>query len=292
MRYSQFLAALRKHRLPAWIGLILYACAVTFPHQNVQDVAGQIATKITHKRLYEISAGIALLLGLAVTWLFARKLSGQVARRSLYAFWILSFALMAGTWRLLMANNTELVHFPQYFPEGTALLAITLSPMESMAWVAIFGGLDEAFQYIFLMHGRPVSLDFNDIYMDLGGAAAGILFAMAWMRVEPRVHSLEWKRIVLRPGVLALAAILTAAIALLISGKLVIYDTAGTSNHWFAVSRLKTTSFWYFNPVIFGPHHFHELAPLEGVVLILATIAVYSLLDRKLKIISNPVEPR
>src|SRR3984893_7726863 len=203
---SRFLAALQKHKVWGWTGLILYACAVTFPHQNVQDIVGQVATKITHKRLYQVSAAIALTQGLVLTLLFFRKLSGQTARRWLAAFWILSFALMAGTWRLLVANNTELVHFPQYFPEGMALVALTLSPVESMAWLALFGGLDEAYQYIYLSGGRPVSLDFNDIYMDLAGGAAGIIFAMACLRCEVRTVSREswrelWKRILSRPGV-------------------------------------------------------------------------------------------
>ena len=266
-RLSRFLAALQKYRVWGWAGLILYACAVTFPHQNVQDIVGQLAAKYTHKRLYQVSATIALIEGLVLTLLFVRSLSGQIGRRWLAAFWLLSFALMAGTWRLLVANNTELVHFPQYFPEGMALVALTLSPVESMAWLALFGGLDEAYQYVYLMSGRAVSLDFNDIYMDLVGGAAGIIFALACLRCEVRTGSREswrdlWKRILCRPGVLVILGVLLAAIALLTSGKMLVYETPGAPSHWFAVSRLKTTSFWYFNPVIFGPNHFHEMAPV------------------------------
>ena len=265
--FSRFLAGMQVHRAWGWTGLILYACAVTFPHQSVQDIVAQLAIEITHKRLYQISATIAVIEGLVLTWLFIRSLSGQTGRRRLAAFWVLSFALMAGTWRLLIANNTELVHFPQYFPEGIALLALTLSPVESMAWLTLFGGLDEAFQYVFLMRGRPVSLDFNDIYMDLVGGAAGIVFAMACLDRELRTSLREswrdlWKRILCRPGVLVILGILLAGIALLASGKMLLYEAPAAPSHWFAVSRLKTTSFWYFNPVIFGPNHFHEMAPV------------------------------
>ncbi len=98
---------------------------------------------------------------------------------------------MVGTWRLFMANNTELVHFPQYFPEGMALLALTLSPVESLAWITLFGGLDEAYQYIYLTNGRATSLGFNDIYMDEIGGAAGIIFAMVCLRYEPPASSPE-----------------------------------------------------------------------------------------------------
>jgi hypothetical protein len=294
---SRFLAALHRHRVWGWVALILYACAVTFPHQNVQDIVGQLATKYSHKRLYQVSATIALIEGVALTWLFIRSVSGQIGRRWLAAFWVLSFALMGGTWRLLTANNTELVHFPQYFPEGMALLALTLSPVESMTWLTLFGGLDEAYQYIYLSHGRPVSLDFNDIYMDLVGGAAGIIFAMACLRSEPRTSSGEsgrelWKRILSRPGVLVILGILLACVGLWMSGKLLIYEVPGAPSHWFAVSRLKTASFWYFNPITFGPNHFHEMAPVEGMLLILATIALYALLDRKLRIVPKPAIER
>jgi hypothetical protein len=296
-RLSRFLAGMHRHSVWGWTGLILYACAVTFPHQNVQDIVAQLAAKYSHKRLYQVSATLALIEGVALTFLFIRRLSGQAERRWLAAFWVVSFALMAGTWRLLTANNTELVHFPQYFPEGMTLLALTLSPVESMAWLTLFGGLDEAFQYIYLMHGRPVSLDFNDIYMDLVGGAAGIIFAMACLRCEARTSAREswrelWKRILSRPGVLVILGILLAGAGLWMSGKVLIYETPGAPSHWFAVSRLKTTSFWYFNPVIFGPNHFHEMAPLEGMLLILATIAVYALLDRKLRVAPKPAMER
>ena len=122
---------------------------------------------------------------------------------------------MAGIWSVLTANNTELVHFPQYFPEGMALAALTLSPVESLAWLTLLGGLDEDFQYVFLMHGRPVSLDFNDIYMDLIGGAAGVVFAMAWLRWDLLSSSLEsWRdwlrRTLATPGVLAIFGILLA----------------------------------------------------------------------------------
>ena len=194
---SRFLAALERHKAWGWTGLILYACAVTFPHQNVQDIVGQLATKITHKRLYQGTAAIVLSMGFVLTILFFRRLSGQTGRRRLATFWILTLLLMVGTWRLLIANNTELVHFPQYFPEGMALVALTASPVESMAWLSLFGGLDEDFQYVFLMRGRPVSLDFNDIYMDLMGGAAGIVFAMAFSTLpgwDPRINARErWR---------------------------------------------------------------------------------------------------
>ena len=288
---SQLLAATHEHKVRGWVGFILYAFAVTFPHQPVQDVLSRFTDRFGREPLYQISITAALVLGAALTLLFVRGLRGQTERKRLAALWALCFALMVGVWRLMMANSTELAHFPQYFPEGIALLALTLSPAESMAWVTLFGWLDEGYQYVYLTHGRATLLDFNDIYMDQIGGAVGIIFAMALLRSEerPRESWLNfWKGLLRRPGVIAVLGVLAVGIALLMSGKLLVYELPGAPAHWFALSRLKTESFWYSQPMILGPHIFHELMPPEGVLLLLTTIALCALLDRRFRILAKP----
>src|SRR5262249_16215042 len=149
---QKFLLWIHRHPRCAWLMLAAYAVVVTFPHENVQYYVNEIAIRISHKRLYQTSAAIALMEGGALTLILLRRVRGQAARRILVAYWVLTIALIFGTCRLLTANNVELVHYPQYVPEGAILLAITLSPLESMAWVAILGGLDECFQYWDLMN--------------------------------------------------------------------------------------------------------------------------------------------
>jgi hypothetical protein len=262
---------------------------VTFPHQQVQNVVGQWGRQFTLKRVYQGSVTIAVIEALVLTFLFVRAIRGQTDRRWLMAYWLLSFALMIGTWRLFTANNTELVHYPQYFPEGVALLALTLSPAESLAWIAIFGGLDEAYQYTYLVAGRPLPFDFNDVYMDLAGGAAGVIFAIAvlgWTRKSERRESIG--KFLKKPGIALLLGIVITGLLLLASGKMLLYEAEGSASHWFSLSRLETPTFWYFSPNILGPHHFHELSPAEGTILILATIALYGLLDRTLAISPGP----
>jgi hypothetical protein len=288
----RFLATIQSHKAWGWTGLCVYACAVTFPHQQVQDVVGHLAERITLKRLYQASVALALIEGVTLTALFfvyARHLQGKGPRRWLTSYWLLSFAVMVATWRLFTANNTELVHYPQYFPEGVALLALTLSAADSMAWITLFAAFDEGFQYVFLMRGRAAPFDFNDVYMDLAGAAAGIVFAMAVLGCERPITDRSWtKRILTKPGIILNLAIVVSGIALWASGKMALYDAPGSSDYWFSLSRLSTPTFWYFSPVILGPHHFHELSPVEGPILILSTIALFALLDRNLRI-SSPI---
>jgi hypothetical protein len=280
---------IRRHPRSAWAGVIAYAASVTFPHENVQFIVNEIANTISHKRLYQVSASVTLILGVLLTWVLFRRLARQPQRRLLGSFWILTIVLIWCTWRFGTANNVELVHYPQYVPEGMALLALTLSPAESMAWIALFGGLDECFQYWHLSAGKPVPYDFNDIYMDLLGGAAGVLLAMVFFRCEPRSKpSTPWKEILLRQGVIVILGIVTVGIVLWSLGLMMLYNETNPNSHiagWFTLSRIRMPTFW-FQVVANGPNKYHTLSPVEGPLLILLTIGLYSVLDRRVKISS------
>jgi hypothetical protein len=277
--FREFLLAIHRRPRWGWIGLVLYAAAVTFPHEQVQYIVNEIANWMSHKRLYQLSAAILLLQGALLTFFVSKRIAGQPARRMLATFWILTIALIWCTWRFFTANNVELVHYPQYVPEGMALLALTLSPAESLAWIALFGGLDECFQYWDLMGAKKVPFDFNDVYMDLLGGAAGVVLAMVILRCDRRTIKASWKNILLRPGVVMILSLVAIGIVLWSCGLMVLYDDAN-AGHWFALSRVRMPTFW-FQVIANGPNKYHTLSPIEGPILILATIALYATLDRR-----------
>ena len=254
---------------------------MTFPHEQVQLVVGKISFYTGLRGLYRISAGIAIAIGLALTLVLMKRLIGRPERRLVIAYWFVTLVLILGTWRVLTANNTELVHYPQYVPEGMALVALTLSPVESMAWIAIFGGLDEGFQYAFLTTGRAVPFDFNDIYMDLLGGAAGILLGVAFLSAE-RTKG-RWKRILTRPGVAAVMGLVSMGVLLWELGLMRLHDDKANPHYWFSLSHSDPSMPWFFQRA-WATGKFHELLPVEGPILILATIAAYGLLDRRVRI--------
>jgi hypothetical protein len=278
------LAAIHSHPRWSWAGLIAYAAAVTFPHENVQWLVNEVAIRITHRRLYEVSAAITVVEAVWLTWILVRRLRGQTARRTVAAFWIVTLALIWCTWRVLTANNVELVHYPQYIPEGMALVALTLSPAESMAWIALFGGLDECFQYWVLANGRPVPFDFNDVYMDLLGGAAGVLLAMAFLDCDSRDDgSRDARRIWKRPGVIVILAVTAVGILLWSLGLMLLFEDKSNPHYWFALSRFASPAFWFQVPAN-GPDKYHTLSPVEGPILILGTIGLYASIDRQARI--------
>jgi hypothetical protein len=281
---SRLLRAIHSHRFWGWLALLAYAAAVTFPHENVQWLMNQIAIRISHHRLYQWSAGIALTEALLLTLIAVWRLRAQETRLPLASFWILTLALIAFTRWAFTANDLELVHYPQYIPEGVALAALTLSPPESLAWIVIFGGLDECFQYAVLSRLRPAPYDFNDVFMDLLGGALGVLLGMVFLRCIRRDPSDPpdpplWKR----PGIAAILGILATGILLWASGLMLLFEDKTDTRHWFSLSRFHAPTFWFQVPTN-GPERYHTLSPIEGPILILATIALYAFVARRVRI--------
>jgi ABC-type Co2+ transport system permease subunit len=157
-------------------------------------------------------------------------------------------------------------------------MAVTLSPLESLSWIIITGGLDECFQYWYLHNGWAVPYDFNDVFMDFAGGALGVIFAMAFLRVERR----DRQRISFGPATATLAAIVTAGVVLFATGKLLLYKNEALP-YWIALSRLRVPGFWFFDET-WGPKVFHTLTPVEGPILLLAALGFYAVLDVRLQI--------
>ena len=270
------LSAIHRHRRWSWIAFLVYAAAATFPHENVQWAVNEFQIWLGGiKILYRLSGGIALALAAVFSALLLRAPRQPQTRRS-RLLWFAVIGSIFGAWATLTANNVELVHYPQYFPEGIALMALTLSPAEALAWIVIFGGLDEGYQYWVLSHGRPTLLDFNDIYMDLLGGAAGIVFATAFLngvRLAARrpVFAL-WKR----SGIFALLSLSMLGVALWAAGLMAIVEDKNNPRYWFALGRFRAPSFWA-QIVANGPNRYHTLTPSEGMILIWAAIALFAL---------------
>ena len=263
--------------------LLLYAALVTFPHEQVQTLVGNVAKLMGRANLYRWAGIIGIVSAAAVTAVFVPELRRQKQRRMIAAYLAGTFLLIFAAWSLLTANNTELVHYPQYFVPGAVLMVLTLSPLESLAWITVVGGLDEGYQFWVLHKGWGVPFDFNDVTMDFLGGALGVVFAMAFLRSETSARTTGGflKTVFSKPGAAALTAICVAAMLLFAGGKMLLYKDDANQHYWFALSRLHPKSFWFFDDT-WGPKTFHTLSPVEGPILLLLMLALYGFLDWKL----------
>lgn len=254
--------------------LLAYTPAVIFPHENVQTLLAQAIQPIGLRAFYALAAiiGAAWLVTLSI--ILWRRLQTHAARGPLTAYWVLTMSLMLGAWQLLSVNNSELVHFPQYAISGFLLMLLTRHVTDTLCWITIAGSLDEGYQYAVLHGDWGIPFDFNDVFLDLAGGAAGCLLATAFLRAVPATRPHFRKA-----GIVALTAIVAAGLVLMPFGKVVAYQDENT-HHWIALSRLRPKGFWFFDAT-WGPRRIHTLSPLEGPLLLAATLAVYSLLDRR-----------
>jgi energy-coupling factor transporter transmembrane protein EcfT len=278
---SRFFLWLRRHPRLGWTILLVYAAAVTFPHEEVQTLVGVLAKRMGRANLYRMAAGTSLILGCAFTVIFVLQLRRHRFRRLISVYWVATVLLIFAAWNMLTANNTELVHYPQYFVPGFVLMAVTLSPLESLAWITITGGLDECYQYWALHGGWGVPYDFNDICMDLLGGALGVVFAAAFLTCLSRPAGRLPREAFVKPGTALLAAIGASGAILFAFGKMLLYEDKQNTVYWFALSRLRPQRFWFFDET-WGPKTFHTLSPLEGPVVLIAVLGFYAFLDRKL----------
>ncbi len=269
-----------RHRFWFWPVLAIYAVAVTLPHAKVQWLVNEFAIRYGHPALYRLSAAIVVALGLAFTALAMRALRGQPQAGLVAGLWFLTMLLITGAWAGLMGNNVELVHYPQYFPEGVVLGALTLSPVDAIAWVVFFGGIDEAYQFWVLPRSRVSLYDFNDIYMDLLGGAAGVVWALAFLRAARRGKPASFLELWKRPGPVLIASFAAAGGLLCSLGLVLVVENRADKRHWFALGDFQAPSFWA-HVLENGPKHYHTLTPLEGVILIFGTIALYGALTRR-----------
>lgn len=283
---SRLFLWLRQHPRSGWVFLLLYAPIVTFPHEQVQTVVGELAKWTGRANLYRLAAGLGIAIVAALTLALLPAMRRHAFRGLIAAYWAATLLLIVATWAMLTANNTELVHYPQYFVPGVVLMVLTLSPLESLAWIAITGGLDECFQYWGMHAGWGIPFDFNDIFMDLLGGALGVVFALAFLRCDGSTRPAFGpflRRTFSKPGAALVLAILLSAPVLYATGKMLLYEDKQNTSYWFALSRLPSQPFWFFDET-WGPKTFHTLSPLEGPVLLIAALALYGLLDRKLTI--------
>jgi len=282
------LCRLRQRPELGWLLVVVYSAVVTLPHQPIQDFVSWLVKELGRANVYRIAAMVWLLIGGALTWQLAALYKKTITEHGAFGLvaklWLLTFILIAGTWAILTVNNTELVHYPQYLPTGILVMALTGSPIETLAWVTLFAGIDEGFQYAYLHSGWGVPFDFNDIYMDLLGGALGMLLAAVILgpkKTKPGKAAKNWlQSLFRRPGVLVQLSIVFLSLVLLAGGHLALYDEHSDPRHWFVMSRKIPNSFWFFDET-WGPRTIHTLSPIEGPILIALTIAAYSVLDRR-----------
>lgn len=165
-----------------WFAFISFFLASIFFHLKVSNfLVTPIATPFGDITLINHTTAISwvVLCALAL-FLFVQASAGK-KRIATFLYWTLWIITVIFTDKFLLYKGIEYIHYPQY-----AILAIFLTfcldPRREnfligkiLFWITTLGILDEMNQYFFLCSSYGDYLDFNDFYLNLQGAMAGVL---------------------------------------------------------------------------------------------------------------------
>jgi len=182
-----------------WLVFIAYYLACVLLHLYISNLifVNPIATPFGS---FKVSAYMGTLgktaLFLLALYLAFRCLAGA-CRLVTISYWSIWLVPVLMTSRFLLFHPNEYTHYPQY-----AILAILLalcidSDRSKVPWARILfwtttlGVLDEMNQYFFLCRAYGDYLDFNDMFMNLQGAQAGLLLFYGFRHVPKRHTELK-----------------------------------------------------------------------------------------------------
>ena len=189
---------------------------------------------------------------------------------------LFTLATIAVAFNYLVVVNIEIIHLVQY-----AILAILLFPAigsygATIGWATLLGAADEAWQHFYLAPLKSNYYDFNDILLDLLGAALGLVM------IKSSVKNLEIQA--KRAGTAMTSLLLTTAvIALLLAvafaTDLIHYYTPEkeAACRW-VIIRAPQTSFW---TTVHPNVTFHVMQPLEGLIVLAMLLFYYQGLDNQ-----------
>ncbi len=261
---------------------VVYLVANILMHDLVQAIAKWIQDALTTQRtnlLVTVMACVTLALAVA---LIPRKLANASGGRIILFYCGATAALVAITYTTLFMVNTESIHFPQY-----AILAMIVFPLaprfgETVLLVTLMGAIDEAHQYWVLNRHVEHYMDFNDIILNLEGAAIGVLLLAVLAPAKPTNHSASTYSLstfLKSPAVLVTGVVAAVAALLAITGCIGLYNESGA---WIVLRKIgPPTEFWmhtYWNKTC------HVLMPIEGVGALALLTAFYVSLDFRLQL--------
>ena len=251
--------------------IVAYYLLVVLPHEQVGIWIAKTLDQPYGRDRYNL---IILVLGLLVLvgyslpiWKGIQQLKEGKSR--VYFSLIMTLLFVIISFNMLLVVNVEIVHFVQY-----ALLAILLFPLfnnyrDTLFYTLIFAIIDEGYQYFILAPLRTDYFDFNDVIIDLIGAALGLI--LFWVSgIKDMVSNKKWFQ---TPTFIGFSILILAAIVAYLTGILAIYPSESAEQAPILLIRKIQENFW----TITHPNvKFHVVSPLEGILIVAGLFYFYS----------------
>lgn len=265
---------LRKHPVLTCILATGYFFAVVLPHEHVQVFVAGLFEGMTREEYQAIILVSGLVLfGVYLAVLGALAVLNRRVNATL-AYLAVTLFLLVLSVHILIIHNFEMIHFPQYIFLAILIFPLVMRYGEAVFWTTLLGAIDEAYQYFYLAPHRTAYFDFNDIILNLLGAALGVLLIFS-SGVISRAYTYEkWYA---SPVFRVTMGLLIGVTFLLQTPLLSIYPPADGSTAWAVLVKAKPSGFWEQVPHL--NDKFHIVRPLEGIILVILLLLLYYTMD-------------
>lgn len=266
-----------RHRAFTAIVSAIYFAAVVELHEEVSKLSVwlQIALSL---RLYNKVITILILLSVIIFLiLIFRKLRDGEQRAVKIFYWCFTILITGLTYNTLLVVNVESIHFPQYALLSLPVFALTMNFGETVLIVTLLGAVDEVNQF-FVFHNWKY-MDFNDIILNLIGAAIGALIIFTLYDRKTLTISGKHRKLIKSPFLIATLVFLVISVGFYFGGLISVYPGPESAKALVVLSKeLPSKKFWIRYD---WGKTCHVLSPVEGLSLAAVLIAGYSFMDYK-----------
>lgn len=248
---------LSAHRTGNVVLLIAFYLFSVRGHMLVSQPFYWLVKKTSNAQANVILLSIITPLLLWALFTFYRELNKHPLRRTLSIHWSLFLFLAVLSFNTIMPYNAEFMHFPQYMVIAILIFPLIRNAGSSLIFCALLGFIDEVAQYLLYF---SIHFDYNDVSLDILGAAGGILTVLTYVQPET-LPTQSWKKIFTHPLYLFWNLLIISLALLFFTKVLVLYcDQGPWSWHRLESGRI-SGAFWEYKK--WGPV-WHRMFPYEG----------------------------
>ncbi|NNC84631.1 MAG: VanZ family protein [Bacteroidia bacterium] len=241
------------------------------PHEKVGVVIAKIFEGTSRENYNLITLLNATTVFVLLLIILSKKLFAHKNKKVLIFYYSATVLFVVLCINVLFVMNVESIHFIQY-----AIFAILIYPLiknftQTIVFATIAGALDEVYQYFYLAPNRTDYFDWNDVIINLIGAAIGVLVLATLLSKLLKSNKTFFRSFTFY--FLCLMALVV--LALFGFNILSMYPVSNEST--FALVKVVPEGFWSIPP---GPYvKYHVVMPLEGILIIVVLCLFYSRLD-------------
>lgn len=271
---NRLISWLSEHKAFTVIASAVYFAAVVRFHEEVSKVSVWLQEMLS-LRLYNRTISISgIFLTISLTIFFLAKIKNGDRKASKIFYLVFTALLIVASFNTLLVVNVESIHYPQYAVLTLPVFAFTMSFGETILIVTLLGAIDEANQF-FILHNWKY-MDFNDVILNLLGAAAGIMIIFILFDGKSAKPSYRPRRLVKSPFLAMTFAFLALCVFLYFKGILSL--RAGADSRALIVLNNNPLPDKFWISFAWGKTY-HILTPVEGVIVAAALIACYAVMD-------------